>query len=183
MAELRGVYIPTTEIWNTSEVEQAKIENAALKQLLVNMYMKLNRMATSIEAREFGAYPLDETMNGQKWFADPDLNSTTATTAAQRQAFRKVIIMPPLPSAIPPATAVISVAHGISVTANTFFTRLWAMAHNPTINSFLPIPYAFPQLTEQSMYIDADLTSVHIRTGTNRAGYTEVIAVIEYLQN
>lgn len=183
MAELRGVYIPTTEIWNTSEVEQARIENAALKQLLVNMYMKLNRMATSIEAREFGGYPLDETLNGQKWFANPALNSTTTTTAAQRQDFRKVIIMPGLPNAVPPATAVIQAPHGINVTSKTFFTRLWAMAHDPTNNLFKPIPYAFPQNTAEDMYIDADATNVFIRVGTDRSSFTEVIAIIEYLQN
>jgi len=188
MAQIPGLQLPTTEIWNAAEIEQAKIENAGLKRLLVEMYAKLNRMALSIGDRESGMYPLVESLNGQKWFPNPSLNSTTQTNPAQRQDYRKVFNLGAWPAPVAPATfSLIEQAHGIEMTANTMITRLWAIAKDPTSAPnpprFIPIPFVNAASFVGEAYIDADAKNIYIKGEGDFSKYKEVIAVIEYLQN
>jgi hypothetical protein len=80
-----------------------------------------------------------------------------------------------------PNNTTASVAHGISVTANTVFTRIYACGTNPN-TKFVPIPYVNVGTPGDGVELWVDTTNVNIKTTTaNWTSYTAIV-VVEYLK-
>ena len=171
------MYIPSTYIWDTSQIYQVDVTSPEFKELLVRLYQNLNRMAIALNLKDSGYYTLNEFVNSQLWFKDPALNIKTGRYPEYRQVYRKVINFGALPN-----TALKSVAHGITVTAATTFTRIYATASDTTAFQYLPIPYASPVLAN-NIELNVDATNVNITTGSNRSSFNTTYVVLEYIQN
>lgn len=139
-----------------------------------NIPETLNLMSLVLNTKDTGYYPLTEFINGQLWFPDPALSSSTATAPTYRQVYRKVINTGALPN-----TGTSSVAHGITITATTSFTRIYGAATDPS-TTFIPLPYASPVDAENiALYVDA--VNVNITTGNDRTGFTTSYVVLEWI--
>ena len=173
-----GAFIPSTNIWVTSELEKVDVTKPEFKELLVRLYQNLSNMAQAINIKDSGYYYNDnEFVNGQIYFSNPSLDSATSSTPAPRQVYRVVVNFGALPNA-----ATKSVAHGIMVTANTTFTRIYAAATNPTTLNYIPIPYASATNDNIELFIDA--ANVNIKTNSATwIGYTITYVIMEYLKN
>lgn len=169
-----GNLIQTTFVWNAQEVQTLSI-NPELKRLLVQLYQNLNNVVLALNSKDTGMYQLEEFLNGQQFFANTILSSTTASAPVQRQVFRKVVNF----GALPNATSK-SVAHGITIDANFSFTRIYGCATNPS-TSFIPLPYASTTLN-QNIKLDVDGTNVTITTGIDRTSYTICYCILEYIK-
>lgn len=173
-----GAFIPTTNVWDVSEIYAIDVKSPEFKELLVRLYQNLNNMALGINNRDAGYYILQEFVNGQIWFANPALNSSTSQYPALRQVFRKVINFGALPN-----TATKSVAHNITGINNaTTFTRIYATASDTTVHLYIPIPYASPILAN-NIELNVDATNVNITTGSNRSNFNICYVVLEYIKS
>jgi len=128
----------------------------------------------ALNDKEIAQYSTTELVTGQKWFIPGDPNQ-------YRFTYRKVIDFGALPNA-----ATKSVAHGITTTNTTIFTRIFATATDPaasTVNQAIPIPYVDPNTLANGIEINVDATNVNITTAANYTAYTTTYVVLEYIQN
>lgn len=151
-----GSFVPTTNPQNLAQV--------------------VNLMSLALNTKDSGYYALTEFINGQVWFPDPALNSSTAQAPTLRQVFRKVINCGTLPAA--PGT--LTVAHGITITSGFSFTRIYGCATDPS-TTFIPLPYASPVLADNiELWVDA--VNVNIKVGKNQSGFTTTYVVVEFIK-
>jgi len=171
-----GSFIPTTQVWDISEIYATDVKSAAFKELIVRMYQQLNTIALAINTKDTGYYPQFEMVNSQLWFPDPTLSSETTQQPSYRQVIRKVINFGVLPN-----TGTTSVAHGITFTLKSRITRLYGVATNPSAPSYLSLPYASPTAAN-NIELNCDGTNVNVITGSNRSAYTTTYIVIEFIR-
>ena len=134
----------------------------------------------SLNARDWGAYPLVEILNHQLFF---DASGGTGLNGSQvtRNVFRKVIDFGALPNA-----ATKSVAHNIPFAANYTLTRAYGSATDPVNFYYIPIPYvsnAAAPFTGGSMEMWVDGTNVNIDTTGNATAFSTCYIILEYLKN
>ena len=172
-----GSFIPTSYIWDVSQLYSVDVNSPEFKELLVRLYQNVNNIAIVLNTKDSGLYERSEFVNGQLYFSDPTLSSQTNVTPVQRQVYRLVVNFGPLPNA-----ATKSVAHGIPITNGYSFTRIYATATDPVAHSYLPIPYASCTDVAHNIELNVDATNVNITTGIDRTAYTIVYAVVEYLK-
>jgi hypothetical protein len=171
-----GLYIPTTNVWDTNQIQSLQDESPQLKELLVRLYQNLNRMALAVNLKESGLFDLNEFVTGEQWFPNP-VNADPSLFSIGRPIYRTVINFGALPN-----TGSKSVAHNITCYTQTSFTRIYGCATKPTTAfSYIPLPFASPVLAE-NIKIEVDATNVVITTGSDRTAYTTSYVILEYLQ-
>jgi hypothetical protein len=171
-----GAYTGTTNVWDVSQIFQVDVTSPEFKELLVRLYQNLNLMSTLLNLKDTGYYDTGQFVNGQQFFPNPSLSSSTGTMPTFRPVYRKVINFGALPN-----TGTKSVAHGITVTTATTFTRIYATASDTTGFNYIPIPYASPVLAN-NIELRIDATNVTIVTGSNRTNFTITYVIVEFLQ-
>lgn len=176
LSSLVGSFVQTTQVWDISQIYELNANSPEFKQFLVLLYQQLNQVATVLNTKDSGFYDTSEFVNGQVLFPNPSLNSSSTTTPVFRQIQRKVINFGALPN-----TATKSVTHGITTTAATTFTRIYATATNPS-TLYIPIPYA-TNTAGASIEINVDPTNVNITTGSDRTAFTTCYVILEYVQS
>jgi len=174
-SENPGSFVPTSYIWDVAQLGAIEVTSPEFKELLVRLYQNINNIALVLNTKDSGYYVQEEFVNGQIFYPNPALSSATAQTATYRQVFRKVISFGGLPD-----TATAQVAHGITVDANTTFTRIYATATNPGTKS-IPIPFA-SSTAGDIISIDVDATNINITTASNKTAYTVCYVVVEFLK-
>lgn len=170
-----GSFVPTTNVWDVSEIYSTDVTSPAFKELLVRLYQNLNKMALVTNVKDSGMYVDSEFVTSCQYFPSQSLSSATAQSPTLRPVFRKVVNFGALPN-----TATKSVAHGISPTASFTFTRIYGCSTNPS-TSYIPLPYAAPVLAD-NIELNADATNVNVKTGSNRTAYTVTYIILEYIK-
>lgn len=170
-----GAYVPQTDIFDVSMIYGMDINSQEFKEFLVRLRQSINDIAMVLNMKDTGFYYLQEILNGQVYFSDPNLSSTTATLPVPRSVFRKVIDFGTLPNATNK-----SVAHGLTITGGFSFTRIYGAATDPS-TAYIPLPYASTTLN-QNIQVDVDGTNVTITTGIDRTGFTTAYIVLEYIK-
>jgi len=121
-----------------------------------------------LNAREIAIYEPVELQTGQSWFS--------AQPRKKRQGFRKVFDFGSLPN----ATAK-TIAHGLTLTADFHFTRIFATATDTSGFNAIPIPFASPTLAN-NISIEVDSTNVTITTGSDRTAFNQCFVILEFLK-
>lgn len=171
-----GSFVPTSYVWDVARLYEIDINSDEFKELLVRLYQNINAISLSLNIKDTGMYNTSEFVNGQIYFPNPSLNSSTATTPDFRQVYRLVINFGALPNATTK-----SVAHGITTTQVTTFTRIYATASDTTGKTYIPIPYA-SAIAADNIEIYVDATNVNIVTGIDRTNFNVCYVILEYLQ-
>jgi hypothetical protein len=175
-ASSRGAFVPTTNVWDPSQIYNLENVDPSLRDVLVRLYQNLNVIALNVNLRDAGYYDEQEVVNGQLYFPNPALANDMTLQQTYRQVFRMTINFGALPN-----NATKTVGHNIPVVAGYSFTRMYATATNPTALTFIPIPYA--STTAASVVeLSADATNVYITTHSNMTGYSICYVVLEYLK-
>jgi len=172
-----GSYIPTTQVWDVSEIYETEVTSPQFKELIVRLYQNINNQSLSVNGKSSGIYDTAEYVNGKTFFPNPSLNSTSSTTPTQRQVFRKVINFGALPN-----TASKTVAHGITVTDSVTFTQIYGAATSTTTHTYIPLPYAAVVLAN-NIELLVDATNVTITTGADCTIFDTSYIVLEYLKS
>jgi hypothetical protein len=176
-ADQYGSFIQTTQIWDIAFIEEVDVTSPEFKELLIRLYQQLNNIAVVLNTKDTGQYQLSEFVNSQLYFSDPALNSSTALSPQDRQVLRKVINFGTLPNA-----GTTAVAHGITCTVKTTFTRIYGTASDTAGKNYIPLPYASPTAAN-NIELKVDATNVTIITGSNRTAFTITYVILEYLQS
>lgn len=172
-----GAFIPTTNIWDVSQVYAVQDISPQLQELLIRLYQNLNRMSIVTNIKDSGYYVLSEFVNGQIYFPNPDLNSTTAAVPIFRQVYRLVVNFGSLPN-----SSSKSVAHNIPITSATTFTRIYATSSDTIDKTYIPIPYA-SNTANKNIELSVDATNVIITTGMAWPNYDTTYVVLEYIKS
>jgi len=172
-----GLYVPSTFIFDVTQLSQVDVNSPEFKELLVRLYQNINTICIALNLKDSAYYDTLEFVNGQLWFPNPLLTSATATKPQFRQVYRKVVNFGVLPN-----TATKTVAHNIPVKRGYAFTRIYGTATDQIGLTQLPLPYASPVLVNAvELFVTA--TDVSITTGSNRTNYTVCSVVLEYIKN
>lgn len=175
--QLVGSFVPTSFIWDISRLQEIRDLNSDEgRELFVRLYQYIGQICLSLNIKDTGMYNTSQFINGQIFFPNPALNSSTSTTPDFRQVYRLVINFGPLPNATTK-----SVPHGITVTSQTTFTRIYATATDTTGLTSIPISYASLTLVNV-VELNVDSTNVNITTGIDRTNYNICYVILEYLQ-
>ncbi len=170
-----GAFVPTTNVWDPTELYNIDVTSPAFKELMVRLYQNLNQLSLVVNVKDSGMYVDSEFVTSQQYFPNPSLSSGTAQSPVLRQVFRKLVNFGALPN-----TATKSVAHNIAPTASYSFVKIYGCSTNPS-TSYIPLPYASPVLTN-NIELNADATNVTITTGSNRSAYTITYVILEYIK-
>lgn len=175
-----GQYVPSTEIWQVvQDISQANPGSEEFKELIVRLALIINRINISVNTKETGIYDnANEFITSGQYFPNPTFNSSTAQTPEYRAEYRTVISDF---GALPAAPGTKSIAHGITCTEATSFTKIYAVASDQTGFNYIPIPYASPTLAN-NIELSVDSTNVNITVGVNRSAFTVLYIVLQYLQ-
>ena len=166
-----GAFIPSTFMWDVTAIYSMDINSQQFKELFVRLWQNIGLMAININLKDTGYYQKTEFLCGQKYFPNPSLTEMNANPEPiYRNVFRKVIDFGALPN-----TATQSVAHGITVTKNFIWTRIYGAATDPVGLTGVAIPNMDIQIT-------VDAVNVNITTAANYSADTVCYIVLEYLK-
>lgn len=171
-----GSFIPSNQIWDTSEIEGNEKLNPELKELFIRLYQNLNGMAMAVNGKDTGIYHTDEFVTGKLYPPDPTLTSESASTPIQRPVYRKVINFGALPNAGPK-----TIAHGLTVTSDFTWVEVAGCATDPVGLTGVKIPYA-SDTANDSIELWVDNTNVNITTASDWSAYTRCYIVLEVIK-
>lgn len=172
---LIGAFVPSTNIWDVGEIYALDNVTPEIRELLVRLYQNLNIMSLAVNVKDVGYYSTELFMNGQLFFPNPNLNSSSSTLPDYRPVFRSVINFGALPNA-----GLKSVPHHLFFNSGTTFTRIYGAASDTTGLTYIPLPYASPTLAN-NIELSVDAVNVNITTGANRTNYNVCYVVLEYI--
>jgi len=173
----KSASLPISSQVDTQLLRSIDIKSPEFKELLIRLWQTVNEISLVTNMKDTGYYTETEFINSQVYFPDPLLTAADNTVPVYRPVYRKVINFGALPN-----NAVKSVAHGITFTDTTIFTRIYGAASDKTAGrNYLPIPHSSPTLADNILLL-ADDTHVQIRTGSNRTAFTECYVVLEFLK-
>lgn len=172
----QGIFLPTTDIFDRPIIDSLDVKSEDFKDFLVRLYQSTNNIANIVNIKDSGYYVETEFVNGQLWFQNKTLTSKTTQAPDYRQVFRKVIDFGALLN-----TAAKTAAHGITMTDEYTFTRIYATASDTTGHTYLPIPYA-SATAANIIELSVDGTNVTITTGADRTAYDTCYVVLEYIK-
>lgn len=161
-----AIFVPNTPQLDVTSLQGKTLDSVEFRQFMIRLTQFLNLLALAANSKDSGVYDLAEDANNQAWF-DPN------NTGQARNVLRKVINF----GALPAVTS--SQPHGITITADTVFTRIYGVATDPS-TSFIPIPYAAANGTD-NIELEVTATDVVITTGSDRSAYTICYVVLEYI--
>lgn len=176
--DLFGAFVNQNYVFDVQSIYQTDVNSPEFKELLVRLYQNVNNISMVVNVKETGLYPLQETINSQLYFSNPAYNSTTSVVPALRQVYRKTFNY----TTALPNTGTATIPHGITCTAQTTFTRIYATANDTTGFNYIPLPYA-SNTAGASIELSVDGTNIYITTGSNRTNFNITYIVLEYLQN
>lgn len=160
-----GAYLPTTSIFDTSNVRNIDVNSNEFKNFLVDLLQTVNNIALVVNVKESGYFYL--TQDNQP-FTTGAVYFPASGSNVGRNVSRKVINFGALPN-----SGTTSVAHGITFDSQLIATRIYGAATNPG-NGFVPVPNVEIKVT-------VDTTNINIITTANYSAYTVCYMIIEYL--
>lgn len=170
-----GSFIPTTQVWDVSELYSTEVTSPKFKELLIRLYQQVGNIAMAINGKDTGIYDTSEFVCGQTFFPNP--NPIAGQPNKERQVYRKVISFGTLPN-----TATKTVAHDIALSPGLFFTRIYGTAADPLTNKYIPLPFTSPGALGGAIELWVDGANVKIITGSDRTAFTITYVVLEYLK-
>jgi len=129
----------------------------------------LREVSAGVNIRDIGLYQKDEILTGQQFVP------SAAKPTVLRNVFRKVIDTGALTNLTTPRT----VAHGITISANTIVTKIYGAATDPS-TSFIPLPFA--SSAGNNIELEMDGTNIILTSAANLPAYTASYVVVEYMQ-
>jgi len=165
-SESIGQHIPPNIILS-EDWDQARL--TLIDHLIkVSEAINVREIATYQDANISGGDNISETITGQSWFVSGDANRF-------RYGNRTVINFGALPN-----NTTKTAAHGLNITANTVFTRIYGTASIPG-TTFIPLPYTNTAGNPIEIWVDA--ANVNVRTTADYSAYTQCYVVLEWVEN
>lgn len=165
-----GLYVPTTNVWETQVLQQTDVNSQEFKRLLVRLYENINRITIALNQKDSALYDLTEFVDGQLFF--PLVGNSIND---RRSNFRKVFNIGAL------GPGVTSIAHGLTITTPWSFTRIYGVANNTTTGNYYPLPWV-SAAGATNIELRLDNTNIVI-TNNSGVAFTVTYVIVEYLKN
>lgn len=166
-----GQFLPTTQVYDLEKSEDS------FEDFAVRIRNNLNAIVLSLNARDSGYYSLEETVNGQLYFPDySQVNPATNAPATYRQVYRKVIDCGALPN-----NATKNIPHGINISSEYRFTRIYGCATRPDTQYAIPLPFLDITVLANGIKLYVSPSNVVIQTRTDRSPFIGNV-VLEYIK-
>jgi hypothetical protein len=164
-----GLYVPTTDVWELSQIANVDINSEEFKLLLVRLYQNINNIAYVLNLKESAYYLQTQFVTGQQFF--PDVSTLPPSF---RGSYRLVVNTGAL------AAGVTTIAHGLTVTSTWQWTRIYGTATNTGTLVGYPMPWAGAGGT----YIDLHVTATNVVID-NGSGVTfdKSMVILEFLKS
>lgn len=172
-----GIFVPTTNVWDVSQIYEIDVTSPQFKELLVRLYQNLNNISLALNLKDSGYYITDSFVNGQLFFPNPTYNSSTSITPGYRQVLRQTINFGALPN-----TTTKSINHNIPINSQYTFCRIYGCASDTSGLNYIPLPYASASGTD-NIELNVDSTNVNVTTASNRTNFNITYIIIEYITN
>jgi hypothetical protein len=169
-----GLFVPTTNIYEIEQLQQKELDKELLRNILVHLYQDMCNIAIALNLKDSAYYALNEFMNGQVLFPNPNMITQTING---RQIFRTVVNFGVLPNA-----STTSIAHNIDVGYGFSFTRIYGCATNPVSQIYIPLPYVSASSVADNIQLSVNSTDVSITTGADQSAYTTTYVILEYVK-
>lgn len=168
--ENRGLYVPTTNVWDQAQLQDINVNSEEFKLLLVRLYQNINSISIALNLKDSALYDTQEFVNGQMFFSNTPMKNNQL-----RNVFRFVMNFGPI------GAGVTSLPHGIPSISNTWiFTRIYGTATDNIGLNFYPIGTGGAAGGVITMQVTATNIVVTNNTGIS---FTSSIMVLEYLKN
>lgn len=164
-----GSFVQTTQVWDLGYLYDVDVKSPEFKDLLVRLYQQVNNIAVALNTKKTAYYINEQFNNGSQWFNPNDLSPLMT-----RPGFTKVIDTGALPAG---AT---TVAHGITITANTKFTNIYGAASDNIGFNYYPLPYV-DAAGVANISVQVDATNV-IVTNNSGINFTSSVVILEWLE-
>lgn len=162
-----GSYVPTTNVWDVSEIYELNDIDEDFRELLIRLYQNLNLIAEVLNSKTTGYYLLDQFVTSNVYY-NPNSNNIQDL----RQGFRKTINTGAL------AAGINNVAHNIPIAANwtLFFINGAAVTG---VTNWYPLPFA----GAAGNNIEVTVTAANIVIN-NQSGlvFTDSNVILEYVK-
>lgn len=176
-------FIPTSQIWDVSEIMSNNAISPDMKKVFVKMYQKLSEMAMAVNNKASGIHDTQEHPTGRKFFPKPGLTSASNRTPISRGSISKSFIWSDalgVPKSLPNATSD-TMAHGLNFDANTILINIWAAATDHTHGLYIRVPHVDCKLGTIGIW--ATNTDIVIDCcGFDGSDFTDVYIEMEFLR-
>lgn len=138
-------------------------ETQILTKELNKMYLEV---AYGVNARDIGVYSSNQEATGQKFFVEGQFNGEDV---ARKCFFFSSIL-----------NGTTSQAHGIQLSAQTKFTRIYGSGTNPS-TSFIPLPYVNVAAPADGVTLNLTATDVQLITTTANFTSYQAFVIVEFI--
>ena len=175
-----GLFVPTTDNYDLNKLEGKDLGSVEFKQFMIKLMQRTNQIALALNLKDSAMYYQEEFVNGQTFFPDPALSSTTPQTPTPRQVFRLVLSIGALPNA-----GTKTVPHGIAISNIFTFTRIYGCASSTVSRDYIPLPFVDVSGTilAGSTELSVDQTNIYVTTAGNGTTFDTTYIILEYLKN
>lgn len=175
-----GLFVPTTDNYDLTKLEGKDLGSIEFKQFMIKLMQRTNQIALALNLKDSAMYYQQEFVNGQTFFPNPALSSTTQQLPTPRQVFRSVYSIGSLPNA-----ATKTVPHGLTVTNLFTFTRIYGTASDTTFFNYIPLPFVSVSgaVIAGNIELHIDNTNIYVTTTGNATNFDTTYIVLEYLKN
>jgi len=175
-----GSFVPTTNIWDPSEIYETNVNSDDFKELLVRLYQNLNLMANVLNSKDTGYYFNQEFATSNLYF-----NPASSDIANRRPGFRVTIDTGALGAGANTITLpfTLNITNLGTVVAWTFFMVSGAATNTTNAGQTqLVVPLPFAGAAGNNIEVILYTTTVVI---TNNSGYTFDTSniTLEYVKN
>ena len=166
-----GAYVSTTELLDPASINEINVNADEFKDFLNALTRVINDINLLLNLKDTGYYTLEEFLNGQLFFPNPTLTSSTSAAPIFRNVFRKVISCGTMPN-----NTTSSIPHNIDINSGYTFTRIYGCTSIPG-STFVPLPTS-------DIFLRVDTTDILIRTtNANYINYTTTYVIVEYIKS
>lgn len=165
-----GSYVPTTNIWDTSQIYDVEVTSPEFKELLVRLYQNINNIAVVLNTKDTAFYINNEFNFGSQFF-----NLVDPSPLALRPGFRITVPTGAL------GAGLTTVAHNLVVT-NTWHWVYIGGAATDTVN-LLGYPITYGGAAGNNISVNVDATNIYINNQSGITTFTDSMIILEYLKS
>jgi hypothetical protein len=163
-----GSFIPTTNVWDVSQIYNIEVGSPEFRELLVRLHQNVNNIALVLNTKDSAFYLTQEFNTGQIYF-----NPVDPSPLQLRPGYRIVINIGAL------GGGVTSVNHNLSITSTWTFVKISGAATRAV--PFLSYPLPFASAANTNIEVTVTATQVVINN-TTAVTFTSAYIVLEYLK-
>lgn len=167
-----GNFIPTTNIWDVSQLYEVDVRSPEFKELLVRLYQYVSNIAVALNNKTSSIYLKEEFVNSKQFFGTVDTSQLNL-----RPNFWIVVDTGAIALG---ANAPINI--GVNFDANTKTTNIYGSASDSGTLKWYPLCFAGAAGNNIELIVSG--TAPTVLTITNNSGqtFTSGIVIIEYLK-